>query len=148
MASESEILKFYERQYGPFVHMSEPEKAIWLRYLIQGGAILAPFTYDIRVGDGVDMGPDATGFEVRTAHALTTKRIDAIGRRGSTIVIIEVKQRAGLGAIGQVLGYRDLYLHTFGNSTPVEVLLITDQLQPDMDRILASQSIPFYEVGL
>lgn len=145
--SDDQLIKFYERAYGPFVHMSEPEKAIWLRYLIAGGASLAPFTYDLRVGNGLDMGRNATGFEVRTAFALTTKRIDVVARRGSTIVIVEVKQRAGLGSIGQMIGYRDLYLKSFPTSTAVEMLLVTDELQPDMVQLLIQNEITYYEVG-
>lgn len=145
--ADDQLIKFYERTYGPFVHMSEPEKAIWLRYLMAGGTSLAPFEYDLRVGRGLDMGAAATGFEVRTAAALTTKRIDAIARSGSTIVIFEVKQRAGLGSIGQMIGYRDLYLQTFPTSTTVEMLLVTDQLQPDMVQLLIQNQIRYYEVG-
>jgi len=146
--TDDQLIKFYERTYGPFVHMSELDKAIWLRYLMQGGTILAPFRYDVNVGDGVDMGPGANGFEVRTAYALTTKRIDVLALKGSTIVVIEVKQRAGLGAIGQLIGYRDLFMRQFPDRTIVEMLLVTDTLQPDMVHLLAQNNIQYYEVGL
>jgi hypothetical protein len=148
MDNPNDLVKFYERQYGPFVHMAELDKAIWIRYLMQGGASLSPFLYDVRVGKGLDMGAAATGFEVRTAYALTTKRIDVVALRGSTTVIIEVKQRAGLGSIGQMIGYRQLYMETVPGSTDVEMLLVTDTLQPDMVPLLIENNIRYYEVGL
>ena len=148
MENPNDLVKFYERTYGPFVHMGESDKAIWIRYLMQGGNAMAPFEYDLRVGDGVDMGPGANSFEVKAAYALTTKRIDVIARQGSTIVIIEVKLRAGLGAIGQLIGYRDLFMKQFPDSTSVEMLLVTDRLQPDMVPLLVQNNIRYYEVGL
>lgn len=112
MATEPTELQAFERQYGPFTHMSAHERAIWTRWLRQGGGQFAPFHYDIRVGNGLQMPAGSSGYAVRSAYALTTKRIDALFRRGDTTTIIEVKPRAGLSAIGQLIGYRDLYRQT------------------------------------
>jgi hypothetical protein len=143
-----DLLKFYERLYGPFTHMAPGDKAIWLRYLIQGGAQFAPFTYDLRVGNGLDMGPNASTFQKNAAHALTTKRIDALCHVAGNVRIIEVKQRAGLSAIGQLIGYRELYCQTINPAANCDMWLVTDSLQPDMRALLILNNIYLSEVGL
>lgn len=146
--SDDQLVKFYERTYGPFVHMSEPEKAIWLRYLMQGGSKYAPFTYDLRVGNGLDMGATANSYEVNAALALTRKRIDVLFVSNNTTVIVEVKQRAGLGAIGQLIGYRDLLRRDRPDIVAMNMLLVTDQLQPDLSHLLVENGIRYHEVGI
>lgn len=144
---EPPIIQWYERLYGPFVHMSQEEKAIWIRWLQQGGDKFQPFRYDIRVGDGLIMPPGSSGYAVRSAYALTTKRIDALYVDGQNTVIVEVKRRAGLSAVGQLIGYRDLYKKTPGFSGFISMLLVTDELQPDMPPILRESGIFWNEVG-
>ena len=143
-----DLIKFYERQYGPFTHMAPGDKAIWVRYLMHGGNLFAPFAYDIRVGNGTQMPPGSTNRQLRTAYALSTKRIDVLCAVSGTMRIIEVKQRAGAGAVGQLITYRDLYLLDTANKYPVEMWLITDELQPDMSHVLTGNNIHCVEVGL
>ena len=147
MPAEPTILQTYERAFGPFVHMSQEEKAIWIRWLQQGGTQFAPFRYDIRVGNGLIMPPGSSGYAVRSAYALTTKRIDVLYVEQQTTVIVEVKRRAGLSAIGQLIGYRDLYRQTPGFAGAISMLLVTDQLQPDMETPLRESGIFWNEVG-
>ena len=144
---DDDLIKFYERTYGPFIHMFPNDKAIWMRYLMQGGSVFAPFTYDARVGQGVTMPVGSTSQALTIAFALTTKRIDALSFGSNQVRVFEVKPRAGLGAIGQLIGYRDLYLKTFGSDKNVEMHLITDKLQPDMVTVLTINNIQYTEVG-
>lgn len=148
MATQSPEIALYERLFGPFVHMSQGEKAIWVRWLQKGGSQYAPFIYDLRVGDGLNMGPTATAYEKSRAFALTTKRIDALYIRDHVAVIIEVKPRAGLSAVGQLLGYRDLLRATPNFTDDIAMLLVTDTLQPDMETVLTASGISWNEVGL
>jgi len=148
MPSYTEIMEYYERAYGPFVHMSHEEKAIWLRFLIQGGIQSAPFSYDVRVGNGLEMPPHSSQYAIKSAYALTTKRIDVLYFRGNDAVIVEVKRRAGLSAVGQLIGYRNLFMKTPGFTGNVLMHLVTDTLQPDMIAVLAENHIIVAEVGL
>lgn len=141
MTADNSTLIHYERAYGPFVHMSMQEKAIWLRFLQAGGDRFRPFHYDVRVGDGLQMPPGSSGYDIRAARALTTKRIDVIYFTGAVHVIVEVKVRAGTTAVGELITYRDLYMKTPGFSGEVAMLLVTDKLQPDMASVLESTGI-------
>jgi hypothetical protein len=92
-------------------HMKAGEIEIWDRFLA-----LAPlgqgwdWHYDVKVGDGVHLGDYEQAWVKDMAKALTQRRIDALGTRGNQLAIVEVKERAGLGAVGQLLGYRRLLL--------------------------------------
>lgn len=136
-----ELVRRYERAFGPFTHMSVQEKVIWTRYLQAGASQYAPFVYDLRVGDGLAMPPDSSKYAIKAAAALTTKRIDVVFVQDDVTVIVEVKVRAGLAVIGQLIGYRDLYAQTTGFTGPIVMLLVTDSLQPDVAPILDQQGI-------
>lgn len=142
------LLRLYERAYGPFVHMSQQEKAIWLRFLVQGGTTYQPFYYDVRLGDGLQMPAGSSSFAVKSAFALTTKRLDVLFFDKGTAVIVEVKVRAGASAIGQLITYRDLFKKTPDWSGPIGMLLVTDELQPDMSPVYESAGIRVTIVGL
>jgi hypothetical protein len=144
--TNDQLISFYERSFGPFVHMAPLDKSIWSRFLMQGGATFAPFQYDIRVGDGVELPSNATPMDNRVAQALTTKRIDVLAWVNGHIIIIEVKQRAGLSAIGQLVGYKVLYQKQFPENPGIELWLVTDKLQPDMITPLNAANIRYFEV--
>lgn len=143
---ESALHHHYERLYGPFTHMGPGDKAIWRAYLVAGGFQFAPFTYDLRVGDGADLGPNPDELSRSIAAALTRKRIDVLYFVNDAPTIVEVKQRAGLTAIGQLLGYRKLYMMSFPDQPEPRLVLVTDVLQPDMIPTLIEYGISYYEV--
>lgn len=128
--------------------MSPQDKAIWFRYLLQGGNIFAPFVYDLRVGEGAELPPGSSATDYKVAQALTTKRIDVLWTTPTATVICEVKRRAGAGAIGQLLLYRQLYMTTFPTSQPVKMFLVTDELQPDVEVGLFANDIDYHLTGL
>lgn len=146
--TDDDLRKTYERMYGPFTHMGPEDAAIWVRFLVRGGNIHAPFYYDLRVGDGVQMPPDASDRSLRIAAALTTKRIDVLWYEQLTPVICELKKYAGATAIGQLILYRQLFAYSFPNQPPARTVLITDRLQPDMITSLTENDIQYIEVGL
>ena len=83
--------------------MSVQEKIIWTKYLQAGATIYAPFQYDVRVGNGLQMPPGSSEYDIKSALALTTKRIDVVFENEGVHVITEIKVRAGLGVIGQLV---------------------------------------------
>lgn len=144
----ADLRKTYERLYGPFSGMGPEDAAIWLRYLSAGGGRNAPFSYNVRVGTGQPIPADSSRTLQAANYALTTKRIDVIWNEAETIVICELKKRAGAVAIGQLILYRDLYKATFPTNREPKMLLITDQLQPDMIPTLIENNIQYIEVDL
>ncbi|MGH9492917.1 MAG: hypothetical protein ACRD2K_05400, partial [Terriglobales bacterium] len=121
------------------------------------------FDYNVRVGDGFDPGPGFSPDVRQQAIENSKKRIDAIAWQGSAVTLIEVKDRAGLSAIGQLIGYRPLWQQTvsdflsgrrtdFDEDWKVEItrrrpatvpplLLVTNRAQPDLGVVVESAGI-------
>jgi len=99
------------------------------------------FDYNVRVGQGMDPGPSFSD-EVRQDAILNTqKRIDAVGYRGLHVTLIEVKDRAGFSAVGQLVGYRELWQQEHRDGPPPQLLLISNRVQPDLLPVLKASGI-------
>ncbi|GAI83619.1 unnamed protein product, partial [marine sediment metagenome] len=69
------------------------------------------------------------------------KRVDVVGETASTIVIFEVKPRAGMGAMGQLLNYRALYLREVRPAKPLRMMVVCERVEPDVTRTYAQYGI-------
>ncbi|SRR5712692_300512 len=99
------------------------------------------FNFNVRVGGGDDLGPTYTDAQRAQWRANTQKRIDAVGYNGTQPTIIEVKDRAGSSALGELLLYAHLFAQQFGGLAAPRLVLVTNLLQPDMASALAASRI-------
>ena len=124
-----------------YPHMFPEDIAIWERFLSVYKSEYLGFDYDIKVGSVPDF-PDNLDTSIYKAGVLLwKKRIDAVGYKKDRIEIIEVKPRAGMGAVGQVLTYVALYKKEFAPSLPVFGKIVTDYPQLDIADISSSYGI-------
>jgi hypothetical protein len=97
-----EWLRIHQGEYGPL-----PD--FWLAYRKgQIGAEPKPgdkFDYNVRIGNGRDPGPGFADNIRQMAIAITQFRLDAVGFKGDTPVIFEVKRDLGPAQVGQILAY-------------------------------------------
>jgi len=82
----------------------------------------------------------------RMWRANTAKRADAIAELAREIWIIEVAQRPGLRAIGQLLTYQHLWLEDPKIDKPVRVVLVAEQFDKDLFAAAANSGILIYAV--
>lgn len=128
------------------------------------------FDFNVRVGDGADPGPGFSPDVRRDAIENSKKRIDAVAWRLSEVTLIEVKDRAGLSAIGQLIGYRPLWQQTVSDflsgrrtdsdeewkveitrrrpATVPALLLVTNRVQPDLPVVVESAGISLERVDV
>ena len=114
---------------------------LWNRFLDLYGGEWEAFEYDVRVGPPSGA---AVGFDPGTRavfDALTRLRIDALGHRAGAVHLFEVKPFAGIGTVGQLIGYRDLYLRDFPGARVVGLGVVTDRFQPAVAAVFKSQGI-------
>ena len=119
---------------------------LWNRFLDRYGAEWSAFEYDVRVGPPSGA---ARGFDAQTQavfEALTRLRIDAVGYRGPEIWLLEVKPFAGISAVGQLIGYRELFLRERPEVAEVALGVVTDRFTPAVGEVLASQGIQVWLV--
>jgi hypothetical protein len=73
---------------------------------------------------------------------LSQKRIDVLGWVGESPTIVEVKLRVGLGTLGQVLGYRALFVEEFRHIERPELLIVCEEIARDDRFVLGENKIP------
>jgi hypothetical protein len=84
--------------------------------------------YNVRVGA---YNPDFASLPQqyqRSAIASTAYRIDAVGDTGKRWEIIEVKDRASLSALGQLLAYSTLWQLGAPDNRPLHLVYVTPNL--------------------
>ena len=121
--------------------MSEPESRIFRAWLAQHGAEYDHFEFNVRVGEGVQVAETTPEFVRELASAVSRPRIDVVAIVGDTVRILEVKVRAGLSSIGQVIGYRTLYFADHPATPRVELQIIAARTSPDVVRVLEENGI-------
>ena len=129
-------------------HMKPADIKIWEEFMRQNISAYDTCIYDQEVGEGAPI-PENT--EPNMAHdfkILTQYKIDVIGFKNDRIDIIEIKPRAGMLAIGQVLGYVALFKKEFSPAVNVTPVIITDVIRPDMLNLTKAQGIKIYAVDL
>ena len=129
------------RTYYPA--MLPAETIVWQTWLRLHQAEYDRFDYNMRVGPGFDPGGSVPDFIRTMAVKNTKKRIDAVAWQGSQPLIVEVKVRAGLSAVGQILGYRVHWRLENPHTVPPKLLLVANRLADGVQEVLQAHDVPF-----
>ena len=132
-------LPYVKRKVYP--HMVGDEIDIWGRFVDRFPDRFDSVDYDFRVGEGIELPPGEEEAYSRMATMLSQKRIDVIGWLGDKPSIIEVKRRVGLSTLGQVLGYRTLFMKDFKNFGIPDLLVVCAMISPDDQYVLEENKI-------
>jgi hypothetical protein len=119
------------------------EIPIWQDWLALHEKEYDRFEYDVRVGESIIPPPDIDANIASMAIDLAKKRIDVVAWKGNSPTIIEIKDFAGLTAIGQLVSYPILFVNEFPDAMPPSILLVAARLLPDVAFILDTYGIPF-----
>ena len=129
-----------------YTHMMGDDIPIWERFILRNPKYFNTVDYDFRVGSGMALQPGwDTNFK-RMAKMITQKRIDVLGWRGDNPTIVEVKKRAGLSTLGQVLGYRTLFIRDFPHLGKPDLLVVTESADSDILLVFIPYRIPIVVV--
>lgn len=134
-----DIFQFEKRYKYP--HMSPADTIIWERFLAQYPQAYNSVQYDFHVGDAPPFNTLNDDGEDKEQDKLYRFRIDAIGRHGSSVDIIEVKPNARLTALGEVENYAMLYKRDEEPIGSVNMVIITDKEMPNMDYLCKQKGI-------
>jgi len=126
-----------------FPHLMPHEIPIWEAWLDIHEHDYDTYEYDVRVGESITPPPDVDANIATMAVDLAKKRIDVVAWLNNKPTIIEIKDYAGLTAIGQLVSYPLLFIKEFPESLPPDIKLIASRLLPDVAYILTTYEIPF-----
>ncbi len=91
-----------------FAGLNDIAIALWKQWLLLYQNQFESFEYNVRVGQGLDPGPNATDQMRAMWKAVTTKRIDVVANRQDQTWVIEIEPRPGARTLGQLVLYMDL----------------------------------------
>jgi hypothetical protein len=101
------------------------------------------FEYNCRVGVGNDPGPTYSATMREMALNLTKKRIDAIAYKSNQVTLIEVKKRATLAAVGQIVSYRTLWQADNPLMPAPILLLVASSFDADVMPVLSANAVSY-----
>jgi len=130
-----ERFKYGKRYWYP--HMKPADIAIWERFCDKYPDFFDECQYDLAVGTGAAFDTNVSEETGGDAATLYRRKIDVVGWKDGQCSIVEVKPRGGPSALGQVTGYVHLYEQDFKPAASPKVILLTDELLPDMTMLAA-----------
>jgi len=129
-----------------YTQMFPGDVPLWERFLRLQGKEFRKFEYDVKVGRGIEAPPDWAEQYRKATRILSLKRIDVVGYKDNQVWIFEVKPDAGLSALGQLIGYRTLWLRERKEPPYVILALITDRLNEDERYLFEQHGIKLFLV--
>src|SRR5688572_2941507 len=118
-----EITK-YEKKYW-YPNLKEKEKLLWELFLTKHPDYYDKVAYNVRVGVGRTYPADLPENILRDGKLLSQPKIDVVGFKGNRIDIIELKPEPYLKALSQLRGYWNLFMQTFPELRPTNLVMIT-----------------------
>lgn len=134
-----ELFKYGKRYKYP--HMKPNDVAIWERFIEQFPDAYEMVQYDVGIGDIPPFMEQTSSPQGQAMRELYRLKIDVLGYAGDRIDLIEVKHEAGSSAIGQLIGYVELYKRDYEVNKPVSPVLLTNIQKPNMDYLTKQQGV-------
>lgn len=129
-----------------YPHLIGEDTAVWERFILKYSDKFQTVDYDVHIGKGVNTDPIPEQSLKNYWADLTKKRIDVIGYKDNFVTIIEVKKRVGLYSLGQILGYKFLYLREHPEISVVSTLIVCSSIDQDDRDVLIHYGINFVVV--
>ena len=138
--------KFNYEPRHKYPHLIGEDTEVWHRFILLYPERFDTVDYDVKVGKGADTYPIPNEADQKYWSALTKKRIDVVAHKNNFVTIIEVKKRVGLASLGQILGYRFLYLREHPELKSISTLVVCSSIEQDDIDVLDHYGIHFVKV--
>jgi len=124
--------KYSTEWRGKPPHMLAPDIPVWYRFLKEWAGHFNSLYYDCLLGGPKQDKDEEVDPMKRMWRALTSKRADAIAELENEVWLIEVSAYPGMRALGQLLTYHTLWVEDPKIDKPVIMVLVADQIDPDV----------------
>ncbi len=124
-----------------YPHMRDFEIALIEKLIEQQPKLFEKVAYSFPVGHGAPADPivnEETGGSIEYDYF---KKIDILGKNSNAFFIVEAKKKARASAVGQVLGYRDLFVLDEKPTIKPVCIILTDVADPDFSHIAKMQGV-------
>ena len=144
MSNQGQMFRFEKRSKYP--HLKPADILIWERFIEKYPQAYDSVRYDVPVGTpppfSTIVNQESGGDDVK----LFLRKIDVVGHKEGEIDIIELKPRAGTSALGQVKGYKLLFVRDYKPSAKVRAVVITDKIEQDMFELAEAEGVELVAV--
>lgn len=138
--------RFEYKLLPKYTHLRPEDVAIWEKFLAKFPGFYQSVDYDLKVGTSRSYETAPLDVYRKDLEYLSRKRIDVVGYKDDEIHIIEVKPKASFSAIGQVIGYTDLYRPFAPPGSIISSVIITDEEIPDIRDLCFKRGILYFVV--
>ncbi len=119
---------------------------VWYRFLEKYESFFLNLYYDVLLGGPTLSAEDLLNPFQRMFRSNNSKRADAIAELSDSVWIIEVADRPGLRAVGQLQVYRSLWIEDPAILKPEKVVLVANAVDKDLLSSAARMGIDIYIV--
>lgn len=129
----ADLGKGYRPDIRPhYPHFLREDTLVWTKFLQTDAHRLKEVWYDVKVGLPVFPGVGATDLERRIAAGVTRKRIDVVCHVAGGYWVVEVKPRASMLAVGQVISYVRMFNLEYAPGGQVIPVIVCDSYDQDL----------------
>ena len=121
--------------------MREPDSRVFRKWLQARGNHYDKVEFNYVLGQGTPPDPAWTDEQKELHRRQTAKRLDCLAWVGDQPVIVEGKGRGALKDLGQILGYRHLFVQQHPDWPEPEMLMICDDVDADVAHVMNSEGI-------
>ena len=133
--------RFPYAKLAHYPHLMPADVEIWERFIEAVPDAYDSVEYDVKVGNAPEFVEREEVEMHRAQRPLYQRKIDVVGFKGDQIDIIEIGPRAGTNKIGQVVGYRVLYVRDFAPSVTPKAIVLTDDTTDDVLDVAKAQEV-------
>ena len=130
-----------ELQRSSYPGLNQSSVDLWRKFLKYYESDFSSYAYNVRVGQGIIPPAYLTDQEKQLWVMLTQKRIDVVAERLGETWVIEIVERPGLAAVGQLIGYMHLAEKYLETQETKRAALICARLGHDMAEIFKAQNV-------
>lgn len=140
------IGRFPYKILSKYPHLRPEDARIWSDFIRSYPNFYESVDYDLKVGTPRNYPGKDDDVYKKDLEYLSRKRVDVIGYTHNEIHVIEVKPRASFEAIGQVIGYAELYGPYAPEGMLVSAVIVTDEEIPDIRDLCFRKGILYFLV--
>lgn len=129
-----------ERKYPRMAQTESDVTRAWIRKF---GRDYDDLFFQVPLGQGRTARDDDPAYLQQLALDLSRQRADIIAWHGNAVDIIEAKDRATAGAMGQLLSYRSLWLKEHPETPVARLLVIAREVSLDVMHVYRENGIEF-----
>lgn len=126
-----------------YPHLAKNEVVIWDKFLKQNPDWAERVDYDVTCGEHDILPPGTPEHTKEDWDYLRSWKIDVVAFKNNIPFIIEVRPRAGLGAIGEVLSKAIMFLEEHSDLPQAQPVIITDAERPNVRQLCAQHDIAY-----